>query len=117
MLDETRGGHGREHGDPVLVALAAADDDLIGGEVDVLHAEPAALEVARMDGLADAVEEARPGRVGRRDSQTTGARDGRPPSGYASGASDPRSVMARALLSVRTRHLPLRCAFELHMIR
>jgi len=36
--------HGREHGHPVLVALATADDDLVGGEVNVLDTEPAALE-------------------------------------------------------------------------
>jgi hypothetical protein len=30
----------REHGDPVLVALAAADDDLVAGEIEILHAEP-----------------------------------------------------------------------------
>jgi hypothetical protein len=36
-------GHGRQHGRPVLVALAAADDDLVGPEVDVLDAQAAAL--------------------------------------------------------------------------
>ena len=55
MADEPELGHGREHGDPVLVALAPADDDLIGGEVDVLHAEPAALEHPQ----ARSVEQAR----------------------------------------------------------
>ena len=52
MLDphrfEVRGqiglGHGRQHCDGVLVALAAADDELVGREVDVLNAEAAALE-------------------------------------------------------------------------
>ena len=37
-------GHGRQHRDAILVALAATDDDLVRGEVDVLDAEPAALE-------------------------------------------------------------------------
>jgi hypothetical protein len=37
-------GDGGQHRDPVLVALAAADDDLVGGEVHVLHPKPAALE-------------------------------------------------------------------------
>jgi hypothetical protein len=44
MAEKPGLGHGREHGDAVLVALAAADEDLISGEVHVLHAEPAALE-------------------------------------------------------------------------
>jgi hypothetical protein len=51
-------GGGGEHRDPVLVAFAAADDDLVGGEVDVLDSEPAALEYP--EGMANAVEEARP---------------------------------------------------------
>jgi hypothetical protein len=34
----------REHGDPVLVALAAADDDLVAGEIEIPDAEPTALE-------------------------------------------------------------------------
>jgi len=34
----------RQHRHPVLVALAATDDDLVGREVDVLDAQPAALE-------------------------------------------------------------------------
>jgi hypothetical protein len=37
-------GGGGEHRDPILVAFAAADDDLVGGEVDVLDSEPAAVE-------------------------------------------------------------------------
>lgn len=44
MADEFGLDHPREHGDPVFVALAAADDDLIAGEVDVLDTEPATLE-------------------------------------------------------------------------
>jgi hypothetical protein len=34
----------REQGDPVLVALAAADNDLVAGEIEILDAEPTALE-------------------------------------------------------------------------
>lgn len=37
---------GREHADAILASLAVADDDLVGGEVDVLHAQAAALEQA-----------------------------------------------------------------------
>lgn len=44
MSPEIYLGDGGEHRDPVLVALAAANDDLAGGEVDVLDSEPAALE-------------------------------------------------------------------------
>jgi len=40
---------------------------------------------------------------GGRDSRTAGARDGRPPTGYTSGPSDPRRVMAQAPLSIATR--------------
>ena len=39
----------------MVIALAPADDDLIGGEVEVLHAEPAALEHPQ----ARSVEQAR----------------------------------------------------------
>jgi hypothetical protein len=38
---------GRQHRHPVLVALAVADDDLVRGEVDVLHAQAAALQQAK----------------------------------------------------------------------
>jgi len=56
---EVRLGDAREHGDPVLVALAAADDDLVGGEVDVLDAEPAALEHPEPGTVEQAGHEAR----------------------------------------------------------
>ena len=39
-------GDGREHGDPILIALAATDDDLVSREVDVLDPEATALEDA-----------------------------------------------------------------------
>jgi site-specific recombinase XerC len=42
MLDEIRLGNGRQHRRAVLVALAAPDEDLVRGEVDVLDAEPTA---------------------------------------------------------------------------
>jgi hypothetical protein len=34
----------RQHRDAVLVALAASDDQLVGGKVDILNAQPAAFE-------------------------------------------------------------------------
>jgi len=52
-------GGGGEHRDPILVALAAADDDLVGGEVDVLDAEPAALEHPELGAVEQAGHEAR----------------------------------------------------------
>ncbi len=58
MAEKPGLGHGREHGDPVLIALAAADEDLIGGEVDVLHAEPAALEHPQACSVEQACHEA-----------------------------------------------------------
>ena len=39
-------GSVRQECDAVLVAFPAPDDDLVGGEVDVLHAQPRALEEA-----------------------------------------------------------------------
>jgi hypothetical protein len=52
-------GDGRQHRDPVLVALAAADHDLVGGEVNVLDAEPAALEHAEAGAVEQAGHETR----------------------------------------------------------
>ena len=40
-------GHGRQHGDAILGALAVTDDDLIHREVDVLHSQAGALEEAQ----------------------------------------------------------------------
>jgi hypothetical protein len=39
-------GDGREHCDPILISLAATDDDLVSREVDVLDPEATALEDA-----------------------------------------------------------------------
>src|SRR5436853_4035860 len=44
VLPEVTLDHFRKHRDAVLVTLPAADDDLVGGEVHVLNAKPAALE-------------------------------------------------------------------------
>jgi hypothetical protein len=46
MAAEICFGDGREHGDPILIALAATDDDLVSREVDVLDPEATALEDA-----------------------------------------------------------------------
>jgi hypothetical protein len=43
---ERRLDHRRQHGDAVLVALAAANSYLVRRQVDVLDAEPAALQYA-----------------------------------------------------------------------
>jgi hypothetical protein len=51
---EVAADDGRQHGDAVLVALAAPHGDLVAGEVDILDAEAAAFE----DAEAGAVEEA-----------------------------------------------------------
>ena len=59
MLGEIRVGHGRQHRNAILVALAAADDDLVGGEVDVLDSEPAALEHPEPGAVEQAGHEAR----------------------------------------------------------
>jgi hypothetical protein len=50
-------GHRGEHRDAVLVALAAADDDLIGGEVDVLDAQATTLEDAQARSVKQAGHE------------------------------------------------------------
>jgi hypothetical protein len=55
VLGEIGLGHGRQHRDAILVTLAAPDDELVGGELDVLDAESAALE----DPQPGAVEQAR----------------------------------------------------------
>ncbi len=44
VLQEPGLGNTGEHGDPVLVALAAPDHDLVRGEVDVLDAKPATFQ-------------------------------------------------------------------------
>src|SRR5207247_6677047 len=59
MLGEIGLGHGRQHCNAILVALAATDDDLVGGEVDILDAEPAALEHAEPGAIEQAGHEAR----------------------------------------------------------
>ena len=56
--DEGGLGHSRQHRDPNLVALATTDNDLIGGEVDVLHTEPAALEHPQIGAVEQARHEA-----------------------------------------------------------
>jgi len=37
-------GHSRQHRHPVLGALAIADDDLVHGEVNILHPQAGAFE-------------------------------------------------------------------------
>jgi hypothetical protein len=53
---------GRQHGRPVLVALAATDDDLVGAEVNVLDAKMTALEHPQTRPVQQAGHE--PGRTG-----------------------------------------------------
>jgi len=43
---EFGGDYGGQRGGPVFVALAGADDDLVAGEVDVLHSESGAFQQA-----------------------------------------------------------------------
>jgi hypothetical protein len=49
----------REHGDPALVALVAADNDLVAREIQVLDAEPTALEHPEAGTVEQAGHEAR----------------------------------------------------------
>jgi hypothetical protein len=56
---QIRLGDGWEHREPIFVALAATDGDLIGGEVDVLGAEPATLEHPEPSAVEQAGHEAR----------------------------------------------------------
>ena len=44
MPCEVRLDHGRQYGHPILVALGAPNDDLVGREIDVLDTEAAAFE-------------------------------------------------------------------------
>ena len=53
MPRQVGGDDGRQRRDAVLVALAAADHDLVAAEVHVLHPQPRALEETQ----ARAVEE------------------------------------------------------------
>jgi hypothetical protein len=53
MFREAGLGHGRQHRHPILPAFAGADRDLLSHEVDVLDAQPAALQESK----AGAVEE------------------------------------------------------------
>src|SRR5262245_66605802 len=48
-----------KHRDPILVALAAANDDLVRGEVDVLDPEPAAFEDPEPGSIEQAGHETR----------------------------------------------------------
>jgi hypothetical protein len=49
--------HSGQHRDAIPVALAAADDDLVRGEVDVLDAEPTALEHPKPSAVQQACHE------------------------------------------------------------
>jgi hypothetical protein len=51
--------HSGKHGDAVLIALAASNDDLVRGELQVLNPEPAALEHAKAGTVQEGRHEAR----------------------------------------------------------
>jgi hypothetical protein len=83
VVDQLRVTGRRQHGRPVLVALATPDADLVAPEVDILDAKAATLE----DAQARPVQQARhePGRPERRSIsartssrvRTTGSRSAR----------------------------------------
>src|ERR1700730_3083831 len=59
MLQEPGLGDAWEHGDPVLVALAAPDHNLVRGKVDVLDAKPTTFQYPEADTVQQGGHEAR----------------------------------------------------------
>jgi len=79
MGGEIRPHHTREHGHPVLVTLAAPDDDLVSREIDILHPEAGALEQPEAGAVEQQGHEARRAHEAANDGPdlTTGEDDGK----------------------------------------